>query len=247
MRPVSIVALITAVVVSAIVGFAGFVEVNLDRLTAGDIGTVLLTAIFAALVIERAVEVYINNAFDPEEQRLSRDITIAQRNVEIAEEGLTIEIERQKRTPDPMTLTQARADVDNARVDLLTAKKAAVDVLAQHRAKKASWAGAIATLLSLAAAAVGVRILGQFLPMENGEIAGPLGQSCEAVARAAGDAVSDLSDAQLLACGRVETQLAWFRTADILLTTFVLAGGADGIHQIVKRFTNPGGPASDRG
>ena len=204
----------------AIVGAAvGFVEVNLAELKVGEIGTLLATVVFAALVIERAVEVYINNAFNPRENYLRRGNTIAEQELAIAEEAVNQELARQSKpgaARDSQVLADLRAAARAAREQLRSARLEALDDLTDHRAKKTAWAGAVSTILSLAVAAAGVRILGQFLPVDaNGLVTGPL--------------TDDGAAAQFFA----------FRAADIVLTTFVLAGGADGIHQIIKRFTNP--------
>ena len=245
MSAVSIVGLVAVLAVSVIVGRAGFVEISLVGL-GGDIVNLLATVLFAAVVIERAVEVYINNAFDPEKAKLEREVTIAANHLEIEEGALEREKQRQagpNGTADPKALAKLRANVDAARESLKTKRGCAVEPLAEHRNAKAAWAGTVATLLSLAAAAVGIRLLGQFLPTDSdGALSGPLSETCaRAVAEAGVGSVEELAEAVRTACERAEVQLVWFRLVDVLLTTAVLAGGAEGIHQMIGRFKRPTG------
>ena len=241
MPSISILTLVLVAIVSLIVADAQFVEIGLERLGGGDIGALLMTVIFTALIIERAVEVYITNAFGPKEDLAGSDIALAARSVELAEEALTAEQKRQAQPgaqPDAEEITRLRTEIAKVRDELLKAKQKAEPVLAKIRRNKGAWAGAVATLLSLAAAAVGIRILGQFLPLDNsGSIVGPLANTCamELVAQSK-ESVDNLSEATRAACEAVDLQLAAFRTADTILTTFVLAGGADGIHKIIKQF-----------
>ena len=212
MSRVSIVAPILVAIVALVAAMNGYLEVSLDQLKSGDIGTLLLTVTFTALVIERAVEVYINNAFDPKETRLTRDATVAGKRVEIAEEATRAEMARQAAAgvaADPAAIRKLREEGSDARAMLLDEKEKVLAPMIEHKSEKAAWAAAMSTFLSLAAAAVGVRILGQFLTPET-------------IAKmSAGDS----------------NQLMLFRAADIILTSFVLAGGADGIHKIITRFT----------
>ena len=184
MSGISIAALVAVLAISAIVGNSGFFEVGLVGL-GGDIFNLLATVLFAALVIERAVEVYINNAFDLEKAKFSLDATIAENRVAIAEDALDRERRRQAEqngTADPGALATLRENVDKARRKLLVERNKTSEPLANHRNRKAAWANVVATLMSLAAAAVGIRLLGQFLPTDsNGALSGPLATTCASV------------------------------------------------------------------
>ena len=241
MPGISIGTLVLVFVVALFVANSQFVEVSLEKLTAGDIGTLLMTLIFTALIIERAVEVYINNAYGPAEDKKRSKIILAERTVELAEEALTTEQKRLIQSggqPDDVEITKLREGIRKARKELLQEKHNAAPQLVELRREKGAWAGTVSTLLSLGAAAVGVRILGQFLPLnDSGDLVGPLANTCAAeLARQHGENVTDLPETTRAACKAVEFQLATFRTVDTILTTFVLAGGADGIHEIIKRF-----------
>ena len=63
-------ALVGVGVVAIFVAERGFFEVSLSQLNPTDIGTLLATVIFTALVIERAVEVYVKNAYGAAELSL---------------------------------------------------------------------------------------------------------------------------------------------------------------------------------
>lgn len=226
-----------------------FIEIGLEQLGSGDVGRLLLTVIFAALVIERAVEVYINNVFRPKEDLAKFDITRAERSVELAEESLTAEQKRQARSdiqPDAELISDLRNKLAETRSSLLEERMEATPELAKIRREKGVWASTVATLLSLAVAAIGIRILGQFLPLDSssGELIGPLANTCAELVRTSGvSAVDQLSDSARTACQAVELQLTAFRTVDIILTTLLLAGGADGIHKMLNRFLSYQGNA----
>ena len=187
-------------------------EVSLSGINAGDVGSLLATVTFAALVIERAVEVYISYMVPPYK---STEILTAERTLARARNDLT-QAERQALAgdrPNQATLDELRREVDAKRQVLETTEQGELN---ENPVKKKTDLARVATIvLGFLTAAVGIRVLGQFLPMENGTVTGPLANS--------------------------KTQLMWFRTLDILLTTFVLAGGADGVHQIIKRLTKSGG------
>ncbi|MEM6634374.1 MAG: hypothetical protein AAF667_00655 [Pseudomonadota bacterium] len=131
---------------------SGFAEISLGELDAGDLTTRFLALVMIALVIERAVEIYIKARFGPPELRPTGD-------------GLS------------------------------SAKR-----------QRARAAHAAAGILSLAVAAVGIRVLAQFLPGGS----------------------ADLAPSQRLA----------FQTVDMVLTTLVLAGGAEGIHRMARRISS---------
>ena len=241
MSRIFIAALLAVLAVSVAVGNAGFLEVSLVGL-GGEIFSLLGTVLFAALVVERAVEVYINNAFDPKKAEIYRGVKIAEQRIAIEEGALDREKKRQadgsSAAGTTKELDDLRLKVTEAREGLLRERKNIIVPLAEYRNSKAAWAGVVATVISLAAAAVGIRILGQFLPTDgNGNLIGPLANTCVSIVTNTENVtkVSDLASAVKVDCQRVDVQLVWFRMVDTLLTTAVLAGGADGIHQIIRR------------
>ena len=224
-KNISLAAIVATLIVAAVSAYHGFVEVNLDQLEAAEVGTLFLTLIFVALVIERAVEVYINNRYGVEELQESRGIRLARQKLALEEQALAAEAARQVPAGGDATATliledkrdavaEARRRVQEARDKVRSEKEAARAKLDDVSTRKAAAAGALATVLGVAASAAGVRVLGQFLPVDqaSGALTGPL---------AAADA---------------KFQLACFRFVDVVLTALLLAGGADGIHQIVKDF-----------
>lgn len=211
---VSLVFLAAAVALAVFAASHGFVAVRLDQVSMAAVGKVLVTLAFVALVIERAVEVYVTNTFEPRKARLRRGITLAEGRLQIAEKAVANEMRRQAAAagaPDAGALEMFRDREATAREGLDRAKADALDDLADHRARKMRWAGGAATLLSLMAAAVGVRVLEPLLHGAAGA------DPAETFAQTAG-----------------ALQLTAFRAADTLLTAFVLAGGADGIHKIIN-------------
>ncbi len=211
-----------AVLIGAgVAAWLGFVEVSLQKLETGEIGTLLLTAIFVALVIERAVEVYCNNRFEPERAKIRLNLSAWERNLAFKEKALQTELALIP--PDQARAQQLRDQIAKTQADVIAETEKIEPDLAEVRRRKAAFAATLSTVLGVAAAIVGVRVLGQFLPMDDGVIGGELGRMLsstdEAIKRSA------------------EFQLGALRFVDVVVTTGLLAGGADGIHQIIKRFT----------
>lgn len=246
----SAIAIVLTIAVAGYAASRGFIEISLRGLESAEIGTVFLTLIFTALVIERAVEVYVNNRYDPEEMEIQRAIREAQQKLTILKEALDAEIARglprgaegeaaTAAVKDKQeAVTQLRGEVGDAREELRSAKVDALDDQIDLEARKSAAAGAVATILGVIAAAAGVRVLGQFLPLDDsGAITGPLAQTCATMISAI-DAETVLAEkeAMKVLCKAVDWQLTIFRFADVLLTALLLAGGADGIHQLVKDF-----------
>ena len=246
----SAIAIVLTIIVAGYAASQGFIEISLRGLESAEIGTVFLTLIFTALVIERAVEVYANNRYDPEEMEIQRAIREAQQTVTILKEALDAEIARglprgaegeaatAAVADKQAAVTKLRDEVNDAREQLRSAKVDALDDQIDLETRKAAAAGAVAIVLGVIAAAAGVRVLGQFLPLDDSSaITGPLAQNCVTMASAIDAATVPAQKEALEAlCKAVEWQLTTFRFADVLLTALLLAGGADGIHQLVKDF-----------
>ena len=77
---------------SLLAAVAGFKEVQFSSNSFEQIGTLFLVA----LVIERAVEVYVSKRYDPEKLRLRRPLTRAEAKVVKAEKALAEERERRQ-------------------------------------------------------------------------------------------------------------------------------------------------------
>ena len=205
-------ALGASVAVGISAAMRGFVPLDPGAPSTADIGTLFLTLVFAALVIERAVEVYVGNVFDPQEARLMRPQRQKAQELALVSEAISNETQRARglsseqtttmRTEE--TLAKLRAEADRVRGELAEIKRGPLDDVIEFKARKASVASAVATALGAAAAATGLRVLE------------PLATD-EALALITG----------------VEGQLFWFRLVDVVLTALLLAGGADGIHQIL--------------
>ena len=232
-------------VLSLLVAAQGYIELSLYKFEATQLGGLFLIVVFAAAAIERAVEVYVKNVFDTEKTALNREIVIARRRVDIADDAVSRETQRQAApgaAVDEAALQTRRDQVlaEQNRLHETIAKQH--DPLTQHRRTTAAWATALTVALSFAAAAVGVRLLGQFLHVEGSS----LGDALEECLTCEPDPIPDSPAEEPptptcteVACERLASQIYWFRAVDILLTTLVLAGGADGIHQIIKRVPTP--------
>ncbi len=210
---------ITVAILAAALGGASmqFVDISLEGLENQQILTVFLTAIFVALVIERAVEVYANSRFEPQRRRLRQQITILTKRTEIKNKALNAELERPESTDEEEKkarqdeLKELRKNIRETREDLTKEEENALPQIEALSNRKVNYARSLALILGLTASVVGVRVLGQFLPQDSPVRGG---------------------------AGGFDTQIFWFHFADIVLTTALLAGGADGIHKIVKRFTD---------
>lgn len=209
---------ITALIlVAAIVGASmKFVDIDLETLKNEDILTVFLTAIFVALVIERAVEVYANSHFEPKRRHIRQPISILIKRLEIKNKALNAELERpessdeEEKNARKIELEDLRGKIKDTREKLTAEEEKAIPKLEDLANRKVNYARSLALILGLTASVVGVRVLGQFLP----------------------------ADSAIRSGGGYDSQIFWFHFADIVLTTALLAGGADGIHKIVKRFTD---------
>ena len=203
-------------VLAVLASVSGFEEVQFSSNSFEQIGTLVLTLILVALVIERAVEVYVAKRNDSEKLRLRRPLTRAEAKLAKAEKALAEERERrQGSTRDP---TQEDRDYMDALVKDVHQAHDVVDAadeatwlsLSKLRASKIRSASALSVIAGGLASVSGVRVLGQFIPMEEGKIIGVLVEG--------------------------GLQLHIFRITDAILTALVLAGGADGIHKMVSRF-----------
>jgi hypothetical protein len=105
-------------------------------------------------------------------------------------------------------LADLRADVSTAREELVERKRVARPGMEDIVGRKAASAAAMATLLGAAVAAAGVRVLDPFMTPDGAGITG----------------------------SAPGFQLDFLRFVDVVLTALLLAGGADGIHQILKDF-----------
>lgn len=187
-----------------------FIPISLEQLENADLLTLLLTVIFVSLVIERAVEVYANNRFDPERARIRLPVTVIESNLSLKERRLETELARSE--PDAQEVDDLRDGIRKAREKLMAEAEKIAPQLAECHRKKGAHAAMLATLLSLGAAIVGVRVLGQFMPTDA-------------------QGVPQLPGADPF-------QMDALLFVDIVLTTALLAGGADGIHRVIKRFTD---------
>ncbi|MEM7472064.1 MAG: hypothetical protein AAF340_11995 [Pseudomonadota bacterium] len=199
--------------------FLGFSEISLSGLEAQELGTKFLSLIFMALVIERAVEIYVKNRFSEEEAGLKQASRIAATTVRTYKDALTAAAAAVLPAIDTEAETSAALDakynhvgalqkkLETARSQLLKAKSDAEPKLQSLSARKKKAATIAALALSLGVSVVGLRILAQFVP-----------------------------DLPLNTSVNGTYQLQAFQAIDIILTALLLSGGADGIHQLLKDF-----------
>ena len=203
-------------VLSILATVLGFKEVQFSSNSLEQVGALVLTLILVALVIERAVEVYVSKRFDAEKLRVRRPLTRAEARLAKAEKALTEERERRQGSSRPPTdedqkyMNELAKDVRDAHTAVDDTHEQTWLDLSRLRASKVRSASVLSVVLGALASVSGVRVLGQFIPMQDGELIGALAESA--------------------------FQLDMFRITDALMTALVLAGGADGIHKMVSRF-----------
>lgn len=207
--------------------------ISLEKAKTGDIAELLATVLFAAIVIERAVEVYIKNTFQSAEFDASRPERLAKSRVDTIAAELDAKVATKPATGADAAL-QAEIDrlgaaLESARAGLADAQAKCLpdkDAVKRRKSRVAAW---MSTLFALSAAAVGIRIFGQFIVGDAGLPVAPFDKACEFLA--AGASVDEKAG-----CEAVATQFQWFQIVDIVLSTAVMAGGAEGVHLIAKRF-----------
>ena len=213
-------------ILAVVATYLGFREVRLTATTIDQIGTLLLTLAFVAVVIERAVEVYVSKRYDPEKLRVTRPVARAEAKLAKAEKLLAEERERRHgSTRVPTDAEEAEFQhlveaVRNADHQCDAAEDAAWQRLSQLKGSKLRAASYLSLLLGALASVSGIRVLGQFLPV---------------------DAQGNLSSSLVLSTQAL--QLGAFRVTDTVLSALLLAGGAAGFHRIlssIKTFRSPG-------
>lgn len=196
----------------------GFREVQFSSTSLQQIGTLLLTLGLVAIVIERAVEVYVSKRYDPEKARFRRPLTRAEAKLAKAEKLLADERERLyalSRSPSPEEQQHIEGLINAVKEGQEEVEKADDQTwlsLSKLRSSKLRAASFLSLVFGALASFSGIRVLGQFLPMSEGKIVG------------------------VLADTSLTLQLSAFRVTDTLLTALLLAGGADGIHKMVSSF-----------
>lgn len=180
---------------------------NLTTVTPASVGTVLTSLIFVALLIERAVEVFVSPITSDEKQNLVGEQNKARKAIEDINAALHPVPTIANQTPAVLppeqvgpfeTRLKALIDIDAS----LSARINALDKQTQKLALSFS------VPISFVVALAGARALGPFL------------------VDSAANKTANLSG----------TQTAIFAAADVVLTAGLLAGGADGIHKILDRF-----------
>ena len=214
------------VILAVVVTFLGFRELRLTATTIDQLGALLLTLALVAVVIERAVEVYISKRYHPEKLRVTRPVARAEAKLAKAEKLLAEERERRHgstRAPTDAEEAEFRhlvQAVQNADQQCDAAENAAWQQLSRIKGSKLRAARYLSLLLGALASLSGVRVLGQLLPVDaQGNLSGSLALASQAL------------------------QLGAFRVTDTVLSVPLLAGGAAGIHRMVssiKSFRSPG-------
>lgn len=204
---------------AASVGFRGF-EFQDDL--AQRVGTHLLALVFFALLIERAVEVIVNNRFIEREMRVNAEVVQLKRKGAVLQAALDVELQQPVPSmTDPDALAAAneaknkiigelRQLIRQSKKDKVDADQNAMPERAAIAAEKSRYAAATATVLGGLIAVTGTTVLSEFVKLP-----------------------AEIDTGKLF---WIADQLQMFAGVDILLTALILAGGSDGVHQIIKGF-----------
>lgn len=201
----------------ALVLAGSMVGVTLQNVTPDKVGTALTSLIFVALLIERAVEVFISPVTSDAKQALVSEQ--AQVTARIDEIKLALVV-----PTDPTLPVLPQATIDALKRELVEKTKRQLEIPAEITTldrKTQKLALSFSVPASFMVALAGVRALDVFLPGTwylNGAVVAP-GTANAEFQRALGG-----------------VQLSVFTAVDVLLTAALLAGGADGVHKILDRF-----------
>lgn len=212
-------------IVAAVAAYAaaiGFGSISFEDGLAERVVTHLLALTFFALLIERAVEVIVNNKFMKRELDVDAEVVKLQRKCVILQSALDMELQQPVPAMTDQVALAAANDAKNATIKRLrdqirAAKKDKIDAdqvaMPQREelgTEKAAFAATTATVLGGLVALTGTTVLSEFVD------------------------ISSVSAANKFLGLFDQTQ--FFVAVDVLFTALILAGGSDGIHQIVKGF-----------
>lgn len=237
----TLVLLVLALIGGAVAYEVQFGALAFKSIEPSHLGTSLGWLILFALFIERATEVFMNMGKPAEGGRLSihqveRDG--AKVKADAARVALTAK-------PDDQA---ALKSFEDARTKLDEKEAAYQETLASRREERRPKALVFSMVLGLAVALVGGRVLASFVESGLTTDCVPLpldATAADALKEAAGK-LGDTKDAtleflnkaiEIKTCDLKQDQQLWLAAVDVSITGALLAGGADGIHSIVKSFT----------
>ena len=248
--------LLTVGVLGALIAgvfFKHFAGIPLDSIEPQSIGKTLLGLIFFALLIERATQVYVNAQIEPERSKLTEESTKKKAAFLHAEQLLV-----QAQASGNVAAIQSQM----AKKDV--AKEVLDEALQVDAVKKDAFVGktrrqtsVISLVMGIFISLVGIRALAPFAdenvfkscsPKLHNALKIPLGKWAENVAGNEG-LVNELDSLGITAsdfksivmntsnlCNQFDWQITLFSGIDVFITAALLAGGADGLHQILNRY-----------
>ncbi|WP_299678953.1 hypothetical protein [uncultured Roseobacter sp.] len=212
-------------VVAAVAAYAaaiGFGSMSFEDGLAERVVTHLLALTFFALLIERAVEVIVNNKFMKRELDVDAEVVKLRRKCAILQSALDMELQQPVPAMTDQAALAAANDAKNATIkrlrdqiraakkDKIEADQVAMPQREELGTEKAAFAATTATVLGGLVALTGTTVLSEFVDITS---------------ISAANKFLGLFD-----------QAQFFVAVDVLFTALILAGGSDGIHQIVKGF-----------
>ena len=207
-------AIVTGLAIAATV--LGFKPISLQPDVWAEVINVVAILVVVAVVIERAVEVYVSKRYDMEKFRLNRPITRAKTKLMQAEKAWNEERERRQgsvnqqgaESDDPV-MTKLQKNIEEANDIVDKAEESNWLAISKMQGMKLRDASFLSVVFGFAVALSGVRVLGPLVNIESS------------------------------ANNNLLWQVGLFQTVDTLLTGLVLAGGAAGVHAMysaLKKF-----------
>lgn len=200
--------------IGCIAQYWGVVSLTIKDISTEQIFSLLLSLIFIAIIIERAVEVFISNTFDSQELEASRNVRLMTQRLETLQETLKAEtshvipislsgVQPDAVATDHATAVQAlRENIKSLDQELVALRAVANKELETIRIRKINTASTLALIMGFGVALTGAgHVISNITSLTN-----------------------DVTPFQNFIIG----------VADIMLTGLLLAGGADGIHKVFK-------------
>jgi len=219
----SAVSLLVVIVILAVFGTLVLsppqVQLDLSAISSGSLGNALLSILFVALIIERATEVLTRTT-----GVLGRD-NVAVFKAELLEEKIRTQSKAilalaQAGNESTQVLEKAQRKLETMQTALTKHLEDNSESFYLRKIRRRRAAYAVTTLLGLAAALSGFRVLEGLI-------------------------LTDPSDCAT--CDQQQSAPSVFWVTDVVLTAALLAGGSDGVHQIVSRFLKLAGGSKPGG
>ena len=206
---VAVVVLILCIFIAPIGGIA--FSVREDALKAETIITILAPAFLSALFIERAVEIFV--------------VSLRKNNRQLLDSTLSKLDQKIKNLPALTANPTPRqtANLEQQLKELEGSKAAITEKIAIYKRGTTKLSSVFSLIFSFLIALIGIRLLSPFFTIEYSDCLSGLNITPE-------DCPSGLDN--------LRDFYVWFIRLDVFISTFVIAGGAAGMHSIIDAITS---------